>query len=248
MSRPLSLGLALSLFLSACAASPAPGARDPMTERSRAAEAGEHETAAAREEAAEPPRRARDAEIHAEIVGTLRPGSERAEAEFDDSPVDALDDVTDAGQAEGAGSGGLGLRERSGEGGGGTSEGLAGLGTRGTGNGYGRGAPRPAATVHLGTVNTTGSLDRDVVERIVRRRLNQIGFCYERELSSAPALTGQLTIRLDVGARGRVTGTQISSSSMPDTVNHCVESVARRTRFPEVEGGATVTLPYRFGA
>ncbi|MEC7520946.1 MAG: AgmX/PglI C-terminal domain-containing protein [Myxococcota bacterium] len=248
MSRPLSLGLALSLSLSACAASPAPGARDPMAERSRAAEAGDHETGAAREQAAEPPRRARDAEIHAEIVGTLRPGSERAEAELDDSPVDALDDVTDAGQAEGAGSGGLGLREPSGEGGGGTSEGLAGLGTRGTGSGYGRGAPRPAATVHLGTVYTTGSLDRDVVERIVRRRLNQIGFCYERELSSAPALTGQLTIRLDVGARGRVTGTQISSSSMPDTVNHCVESVSRRTRFPEVEGGATVTLPYRFGA
>lgn len=220
-----------------------------------------------------PPEHARDAQIArdadiaraAGILGALRPGASGspygAESGIGSSPMNALGDLTGAGLGDGAGFGGLGLRGRSGLGGGGTSEesmALGGLGTRGGGTGsgygrgggqgYGRGAGRPAPTVRLGIVNTTGSLDRSVAERIVRRNLNRIRFCYERERSSAPALTGQLSIRLDVGADGRVTGTQVSSSSMPDPVDRCVESVARRLRFPEVAGGATVTVPYRFGA
>lgn len=135
-------------------------------------------------------------------------------------------------------------------GGGSAAEAIGGIGSLGRGggsSGYGRGTDEVAPVVSLGAVTTTGAIDQAVAARVVRRHLHPIRFCYERELSSNAGLSGELTLRLDVGPDGRVTGTQVSGSTMPASVERCVRSQSNRVRFPAVEGGGTVTAPYSFG-
>lgn len=211
------------------------------------------------------PEIARDAEIarNAGVLGALGSATLSSpfgtDAAIGNDPMSALGNLT--GGRIGESFGGLGLRgaERSGLGGGGISEesmALGGLGTRGggtgsgygTGQGYGRGAGRPSPRVRVAAITVSGPLPREVASRIVRRSLNQVRFCYERELASDASLTGQLTLRLDVGPDGAVTANQVSASTMPESVDRCVSSVGRRTRFPTSSGASTVTIPYSFSS
>ena len=189
---------------------------------------------------------ARNAEIGG-LLGALR----RPDADIGDSAMTALGNLTGDRLGEQFGSGGLGLRG-AGSGGGGRTEGLGlgGLGTRGlgTGQGYGRGTGRPAPRVRVAAITVSGPLPREIASRVVRRSLNQVRFCYERELASDASLTGQLTLRLDVAPDGAVTANQVSASTMPDSVDRCVSSVGRRTRFPTASGASTVTVPYSFSS
>ncbi len=206
------------------------------------------------------PEIARDAEIarNAGLLGALR----RPDADIGDSAMSALGNLTGDRIGEQFGSRGLGMPDEGrGQGGGGRAEGLGlgglgGLGTRGlgtgsgygTGRGYGTGAGRPASRVRVGAITVSGPLPREVATRVARRSLNQVRFCYERELASDASLTGHLTLRLDVGPDGGVTANQVSASAMPESVDRCVSSVGRRTRFPTSSGASTVTIPYSFSS
>src|SRR5205823_1928265 len=107
---------------------------------------------------------------------------------------------------EAYGVGGLGLTG-TGKGGGGTGEGTIGLGNLGTigkgggggnGSGYGRGAGglggrrAHAPDVVPGTATVRGSLDKEIIRRIVRRHMNEVKFCYEKELTTHPDLYGRV--------------------------------------------------------
>ena len=95
---------------------------------------------------------------------------------------------------EAYGVGGLGL-VGTGRGGGGTGEGTIGLGNLGTigkgggggyGSGYGRGmggiGTRRAGTPDVipGTAQVRGSLDKEIIRRIIRRHINEVKYCYEQ--------------------------------------------------------------------
>ena len=173
--------------------------------------------------------------------------------------MSALGNLTGDRIGERFGPRGLGMRDEGrGQGGGGRAEGLGlgGLGTRGLGTGsgygtgrsYGTGAGRPASRVRVAAITVSGPLPREIATRVARRSLNQVRFCYERELASDASLTGHLTLRLDVGPDGGVTANQVSASTMPESVDRCVSSVGHRTRFPTASGASTVTIPYSFSS
>jgi TonB family protein len=153
------------------------------------------------------------------------------------------------------GSGGLGTRG-SGLGGGGTAEGLGGLGTRGTGggaSGYGAGGGSFGRSSAGGVVSISGdpsvvgALDQKLVDAVVKRHMNQIRYCYQRELVKDPNIAGEVVVAFEIAGDGAVSSASIASSTMGHTgVESCVTGRFQRMRFPAPSDGGTVTVTYPF--
>ena len=211
---------------------------------------------------------AKDAAEKAGVLGIIKSsqGSILASAFGRDSALgtDAADVLgslvgTEVGEAYGVG--GLGL-VGSGRGGGGTGEGTIGLGNLGTIgkgggggglSGYGRGAGglggrrASAPDVVPGTAEVRGSLDKEIIRRIIRRHINEVKFCYERELVRTPGLMGRVMIQFTIAATGQVVASMVQSStlgSMP--VEQCIAQSVRRWEFPKPQGGGIVVVTYPF--
>ncbi|MGF1464622.1 MAG: TonB family protein [Sandaracinaceae bacterium] len=166
------------------------------------------------------------------------------------------DELSDADDASGAA---LGL-QGTGVGGGGSGEGTIGLGNLGTighggggltGSGYGRGAggrgARRVPQVRTGRADVRGGLSPEIIRRVIRRHLNEVRFCYERQLPSRPDLEGRVVVRFAIGAEGKVTSAAVGSSTLGSPpVEACVVSAVRRWAFPAPPVGGTVAVSYPF--
>ncbi len=162
---------------------------------------------------------------------------------------------------EAYGQGGLGL-VGSGKGGGGTGEGTIGLGNLGTigkgggggsGSGYGRGAGglggrrAGAPDVVPGTAQVRGSLDKEIIRRIIRRHLNEVRFCYEKELLRKADLYGRVTIQFTISGTGQVVASIVQQSTMnAPAVEQCIADAVKRWEFPKPQGGGIVIVSYPF--
>lgn len=149
-----------------------------------------------------------------------------------------------------SGHGGLGLRGTGG-GGGGVGEGTIGLGRFGSGGGSGSGSGAVVPRVRPGVAGVTGSLSPEIIQRVVRRHINEVRYCYERALTEAPALAGRIEAIWTIAADGSVPVATIASDTVgSDAVSRCLVSVIHRWTFPAPEGGGIVrvTYPFVFGA
>jgi len=166
---------------------------------------------------------------------------------------------TQIGEAYGVG--GLGL-VGSGKGGGGTGEGTIGLGNLGTigkgggggnGSGYGRGAGglggrrAHAPDVVPGTAQVRGSLDKEIIRRIIRRHINEVKFCYEKELMKKADLFGRVMIQFTISGTGQVVASVVQNSTVNNPgVEQCIAGAVRRWEFPKPQGGGIVIVSYPF--
>jgi len=162
---------------------------------------------------------------------------------------------------EAYGVGGLGL-VGTGSGGGGTGEGTIGLGNLGTigkgggggnGSGYGRGAGglggrrAHAPDVIPGQANVRGSLDKEIIRRIIRRHINEVKYCYEQELTKKPSLGGRIMVQFTIAASGQVIASVLQNSTMGNArVENCTVQAVRRWEFPKPLGGGIVIVSYPF--
>ena len=161
------------------------------------------------------------------------------------------------GNEAGEASGGYGFgAAHAGPGGGGTGWGTIGSGRyapighgAGTGNGYGigggrggmRGRTAAVPTASLRTPTVTGELDRALIRRYLKRNLNKIQYCYEKELLAKPGLAGEVALQFTIAGDGRVasaTGTGV------EAVGECVASVVRTIEFPRPHNGGIVEVTY----
>ncbi|MCA9671557.1 MAG: AgmX/PglI C-terminal domain-containing protein [Myxococcales bacterium] len=149
---------------------------------------------------------------------------------------------------------GLGLRG-TGRGGGGVGYGRIGLGRIGTlrssGRGYGRLGRgrlvrRRGPRVYAGSARVRGSLSKPVIRRIVRRHLNIIRYCYQRQLMRNPTLQGSVWLRFVIAPSGRVASARVEArSTLKDLrVRSCIARSARRWLFPRPAGGGIVVVNY----
>jgi hypothetical protein len=153
------------------------------------------------------------------------------------------------------GSGGLGGRG-SGLGGGGTAEGLGGLGTKGMGSGasgYGKGGGDFGAKGEggIGTVGgdpiILGALDRSLIDEVIKRNMNQIRYCYQRELTKNPALGGKIVIKFTIAKDGTVSAASTKTTTMNNaSVEGCIVGRFLRMQFPQPKGGGIVIVSYPF--
>ncbi|MFH1466777.1 MAG: AgmX/PglI C-terminal domain-containing protein [Pseudomonadota bacterium] len=192
------------------------------------------------------------------VLGALRDGSE-LDGVFGSSGLDSnlLGGIGGLIGAKGVqfGSGGLGSRG-SGLGGGGTAAGLGGLGTKGRGSGasgYGTGGGHFGSKGEgkIGTIGgeaiILGALDKSLVDAVVRRNLNQIRYCYQRELTKNPELSGKVVVKFVIAKDGTVSSASTKSSTLGNpAVEQCINGRFMRFQFPEPKGGGIVIVSYPF--
>ena len=153
------------------------------------------------------------------------------------------------------GSGGLGGRG-GGLGGGGTADGLGGLGTKGRGSGssgYGSGGGDfgKKGEGGIGQIGgdpiIMGALDKSLIDAVIKRNMNQIRYCYTRELMKFPKLGGKITVKFSIAKDGTVSSASTKASTMGSpAVESCINGRFQRFQFPEPKGGGTVLVSYPF--
>ena len=177
---------------------------------------------------------------------------------FDDT--NALGGLTGGDIGEGSTYGGLGLRG-TGPGGGGTGYGTIGLGNygtighgSGTGSGYGVGSGRGgmrgrsggSQPVRVGQPSATGELDKAIIRRYIKRNINKVRYCYERELVTKKTLQGTVTASFTIGVDGRVRSSTATGMGNKN-VESCVASVIARIAFPQPKRGEVIVkYPFTF--
>jgi outer membrane biosynthesis protein TonB len=89
-----------------------------------------------------------------------------------------------------------------------------------------------------------GSMDPDVIRRILLEHLPQFRYCYQKELERTGAeASGLIKLNFTIGASGHVSQAGVDgSSNLPGDVKRCVVGVLRGIVFPEPMGGGTVEV------
>ena len=142
---------------------------------------------------------------------------------------------------------------------GGTGWGTIGTGRYGTigrgsgkGSGYGVGSGRggmrgrrlAVPQVRIGSATVTGDLDKNIVRRYIRRKLNQIKYCYEKQLLVAPGLSGTVVAQFRINQVGKVLDS--TAEGVHTDVSTCIAGVIKSINFPKPKGGGQVQARYPF--
>ena len=93
---------------------------------------------------------------------------------------------------------------------------------------------------------TGGSLDKEVIRRVIRRHVHEVRFCYEKGLARNPKLEGTVAIAFRINAEGTVESSVVKQSSLNQPeVESCIADRVLRWAFPKPVGG-TVGVTYPF--
>jgi hypothetical protein len=171
---------------------------------------------------------------------------------------DAMGHLTGPRAGEARGDGGMGLRSLGGRGGGGDGSGLglARIGTNGIGGGLanygeGKGGLRGKENVEIGLGPgkpvVVGSIDPELIRKVVHDHRAQIRTCYETQLTSNQNLAGKVVSAWTIDPAGLVTEAHTQESTLHDkTVETCVANKIKTWRFPIPKGGGEVFVTYPF--
>jgi hypothetical protein len=101
--------------------------------------------------------------------------------------------------------------------------------------------PRPT----IGQPTGGGGLDKSIIRRYIKRNIDKIGYCYEKQLLAKPGLDGTVTVSFFITPNGNV-GTAVGAGMDP-TVANCVADVISHIEFPKPTGGGVqVNYPFTF--
>jgi Ca-activated chloride channel family protein len=132
----------------------------------------------------------------------------------------------------------------------GESYGVGGLGLIGTGSGYGHGGgggSSSASQVRSARPQIMGSIDKDLIRRIVRAHLNEVRTCYETALAKDPNVAGRVVITFVIDADGTVASATVKSDTTGDVaLGNCIAKRVTKWSFPRSGGGGTTTISYPF--
>ncbi|MFT3696689.1 MAG: AgmX/PglI C-terminal domain-containing protein [Kofleriaceae bacterium] len=100
-------------------------------------------------------------------------------------------------------------------------------------------------SVTLGEATVTGTYDKAIVLRYIKRNLNNIRYCYEKNLVTRPDIAGKLTASFKIGSDGIVVGMKTDGFDKP--VGACVAGVIKDIEFPHPTSGMVdVKYPFTF--
>jgi len=156
----------------------------------------------------------------------------------------------------------------SGAGGGGTGDHTVGLGGfntlgkfgpgqgpgTGPGRGYGTGvgilAKREPKTpeILIGDGHVQGgTLDKEIIRRIVHRHLNEVKYCYDQALVRQPKLDGRIVVKFTIAGTGQVLASFVQSTTLGSpAVEMCVANAVKRWDFPAPRQGGLAIVSYPF--
>lgn len=92
-----------------------------------------------------------------------------------------------------------------------------------------------------------GALDKSLIDAVIKRNMNQIRYCYQRELTKNPALEGKITVKFVIAKDGSVTSAATRATTMNNAaVEDCMNGRFMKMQFPEPKGGGIVIVSYPF--
>jgi len=140
------------------------------------------------------------------------------------------------------GTGGIGTISMSGKGGGGGNSGYGAGG--GSFHKKSSGMPRSVA----GDAIVLGSIDKALIDRVIKQRLPLIRYCYQREAQKDPGLSGKVVVRFVIGKGGAVASAEVLDESTLGNaaVEACICKKIMRMRFPLPWDAGTVVVTYPF--
>jgi hypothetical protein len=107
--------------------------------------------------------------------------------------------------------------------------------------------PRMVAELPTDPSAPQGSLDRDIIRRVVRAHLHEVRNCYNEGLKRDPNLRGRVVIDFVIGPDGFVSSAVVEQSDLPDKqVAPCIAAAAGGWQFPKPVGGGNVVVTYPF--
>jgi hypothetical protein len=120
------------------------------------------------------------------------------------------------------------------------------IGSVGTGSGYGRGTGAGfggrgtrVPTVRQAKAEIMGSLDKDLIRRIVRAHINEVRYCYNKGLARDPNLKGRLSIEFTIDGKGKVSKAVVKESTVKDvSVGECIAKQMLKWTFPKRRSAA----------
>lgn len=103
-------------------------------------------------------------------------------------------------------------------------------------------SPEPAHPVSV-----QGSLAPELIRQVVRAGAHDVRACYDKALSSAPALRGTATLRWVIAADGGVSSCETKSSDLHSAeLEGCMCQAVKTWTFAKPRGGGVVVVNYPF--
>lgn len=99
----------------------------------------------------------------------------------------------------------------------------------------------------IGEPKTSGpGYDKSIIRRYIRRHINEIGYCYEKQLLAHPDLEGEVMASFLISAPGMVQSS--TAKGFDAEVAGCIAGVIKTIEFPATGdgGGVQVNYPFRF--
>lgn len=95
--------------------------------------------------------------------------------------------------------------------------------------------------------DVTGSIDKRIIQKIVRQHTGELRSCYERELAKVKNLNGRVTVLWIIDTTGSVAKVGIKESTLNNSnVETCMISFIKSWRFQVPKGGSMASVEYPF--
>ncbi len=92
-----------------------------------------------------------------------------------------------------------------------------------------------------------GTLDKEIIRRVVRQHRNEIRFCHHKQLEKIPDLEGAVKVRFTISGTGSVTSADVVASELNNTdVENCMTTKIKKWTFPEPPNKQPVIVNYPF--
>ena len=97
----------------------------------------------------------------------------------------------------------------------------------------------------LGPPHVDGAgYDKALIRRYIRRSIDRIGYCYDRELLAHPGIEGEVAIHFFIAPTGAVE--RASGTGFDAEVARCVADAIQAIAFPRPGDGVGVEVNYPF--
>ncbi|MBA3460375.1 MAG: AgmX/PglI C-terminal domain-containing protein [Deltaproteobacteria bacterium] len=96
----------------------------------------------------------------------------------------------------------------------------------------------------LGRPTSEGDLDKAIIKRYIKRSIDQIGYCYEKQLLANPNQGGEVLVSFYIAPNGTVQSA--AGKGFSTTVSSCVANVISNISFPKPKNGGGVQVNYPF--
>ncbi|HEX5060430.1 MAG TPA: AgmX/PglI C-terminal domain-containing protein [Kofleriaceae bacterium] len=105
--------------------------------------------------------------------------------------------------------------------------------------------PPGVPTPIIGQPDAKGGLDKSIIRRYIKRNIDKIKYCYEKQLLAKPGLEGTVSVSFFITPAGSVTSS--TGAGVDPTVANCVADVVSTIEFPRPDGGGVqVNYPFTF--